>query len=57
MSTTKTSSDCQVPVAASQEFFAACPAPGLDLYLIGGGDHRLADHRALLAEQILRFLA
>jgi pimeloyl-ACP methyl ester carboxylesterase len=48
--------DEQVPVRASLDFFDACAFPGLDLFLVGGGDHRLTDHRALLADQILRYL-
>ena len=36
-------------------FFRDCEAPGLELHLIGDGDHRLTDHLPTLTEQLIRF--
>ncbi|MHC4342691.1 MAG: alpha/beta hydrolase [Planctomycetota bacterium] len=48
------SEDESVPVQASVEFASACEA--VQLEVIEGGDHRLVDHKELLAERIERFI-
>ena len=47
--------DETVPCDDVVEFFRRCEAPGLELHLIGDGDHRLTDHLPTLTQQLIRF--
>jgi len=47
--------DESVPLQAVLEFFENCDAPGLELHVLGDGDHRLTDHKDLLAAELVRF--
>jgi len=47
--------DESVPLDAVLDFVRACDAPGLELHVVGDGDHRLTDHRELLGKELLRF--
>jgi len=47
--------DERIPLAGSLEFQSACRAP-VDLHLIAGGDHRLAEQREQVAQLVVSFL-
>jgi pimeloyl-ACP methyl ester carboxylesterase len=47
--------DESVPLDAVYDFVRACDAKGLELLVVGDGDHRLTDHKQLLGEELLRF--
>ena len=47
--------DDSVPIADSVRFVEQSRARPLDLLLIGGGDHRLSDHKATLFQEMQNF--
>ena len=47
--------DETVPLQAVFDFVRACDSKGLELFVIGDGDHRLSDHKELLAQELIRF--
>ncbi|MEM8882978.1 MAG: alpha/beta hydrolase [Planctomycetota bacterium] len=47
--------DETVPLDVVFDFVRASNAPGLELHVVGDGDHRLTDHKELLARELLRF--
>ena len=47
--------DETIPLAHVLDFVRDCAAPGLELLVIGDGDHRLTDHKNLLAKELIRF--